>query len=304
MTDLGWTAAVDGWIVAIAALAAIACAIPGSFLVMRRESMLADAISHGVLPGLAAAFLVTGTRSAPAMAAGALVAAVVLSAGWRAIAAACRVERGAALGIAYTVMFAAGVVLLVRAADRVDLDPSCVLFGSLELSPLDDVDVLGARVPFPALLLAGVAAANALTAALLWPMLVADSFDRDFARVAIPGRGLAPMAMSAMSAVTCVACFEAVGSILVVAMLVTPAVIARMLADSMRSVVAIAAAAGIAAAALGHLAATALPRAFGLAPAGIRDVSSAGSIAVTLGILLAVTVLVDRARRAPYPPAA
>ncbi|MFM8783890.1 MAG: metal ABC transporter permease, partial [Phycisphaerales bacterium] len=106
MTDLGWTAAVDGWIVAIAALAAIACAIPGSFLVMRRESMVADAISHGVLPGLAAAFLVTGTRSAPAMTVGALVAAVVLSAGWRAIAAACRVERGAALGIAYTVMFA------------------------------------------------------------------------------------------------------------------------------------------------------------------------------------------------------
>jgi manganese/zinc/iron transport system permease protein len=304
MTGLGWTAAVDGWIVAIAALAAIACAIPGSFLVMRRESMLADAISHGVLPGLAAAFLVTGTRSAPAMAAGALVAAIVLSAGWRAIAASCRVERGAALGIAYTVMFAAGVVLLVRAADRVDLDPSCVLFGSLELAPLDDIDVLGTRIPFPALLLAGVAAANATVAALLWPMLVADSFDRGFARVAIRGRGIAPVAMSAMSAVTCVACFEAVGSILVVAMLVTPAVIARLLADSMRSVVAIAAAAGIAAAGLGHLAATALPRALGLAPSGVRDVSTAGSIAVMLGILLAVTVLVDRARRAPYAPAA
>ncbi|MFM9181469.1 MAG: metal ABC transporter permease, partial [Phycisphaerales bacterium] len=115
---------------------------------------------------------------------------------------------------------------------------------------------------------------------------------------------LALGAAFAPSAVTCVACFEAVGSILVVAMLVTPAVIARMLADSMRSVVAIAAAAGIAAALLGHLAATALPRALGLAPAGIRDLSTAGSIAVTLGFLLAVTVLVDRTRRAPYPPAA
>lgn len=304
MTGLGWTAAVDGWIVAIAALAALACAIPGSFLVARRESMMADAVSHGVLPGLAAAFLVTGTRSAPAMAVGALVAAVVLSAGWRAIAAACRVERGAALGIAYTVMFAAGVVLLVRAADRVDLDPSCVLFGSLELAPLDDVDVLGARIPFPALLLAAVAAGNAAIAALLWPMLVADSFDRDFARVAVPVRGIAPVAMSALSAVTCVACFEAVGSILVVAMLVTPAVVARILAHSMRAVVGIAAAAGIAAAVLGHLAATALPSVLGLGSAGIRDLSTAGSIAVMLGILLAAAVLVDRARRPPYPPAA
>ena len=304
MSGLGWTAAVDGWIVAIAALAAVACAVPGSFMVMRRESMLADAMSHGVLPGLAAAFLVSGTRSAPAMTAGALVAAVVLSAGWRTITAACRLDRGAALGIAYTVMFAAGVVLLVRAADQVDLDPSCVLFGSLELAPLDDAELMGSRVPFPALVLAGVAAANAAVAALLWPMLVADSFDRDFARVTVPRRGLAPVAMSAMSAVTCVACFEAVGSILVVAMLVTPAVIARMLADSMRGVVAIAAAAGVAAAVLGHLAATALPPALGLGSAGIRDVSTAGSIAVMLGILLAVTVLVDRLRRPPYPPAA
>ena len=304
MTGPGWTMAVDGWIVAIGVLAALACSVPGALMVARRESMLADALSHGVLPGLAAAFLVTGTRSAPAMTAGALVAAVVLSAGWRTIAAACRVERGAALGIAYTVMFAAGVVLLVQAADRVDLDPSCVLFGSLELAPLDDADVLGIRVPFPAAALAIVAAVNALLAVLLWPMLVADSFDRDFARVTVPRRWIAPVAVSAMSAVTCVACFEAVGSILVVAMLVTPAVIARLLSASLRAIVALSAAAGTVAAILGHIAATSLPGALGLGEAGIRDLSTAGSIAVVLGILLAATVLVDRLRRRPYAPAA
>lgn len=304
MTSLGWTAAVDGWIIAIGVLAALACAVPGTLMVVRRESMLADAISHGVLPGLAAAFLVTGTRSAPAMTAGALLAAVILSAGWRAIAAACRVERGAALGIAYTVMFAAGVVLLVQAADRVDLDPSCVLFGSLELAPLDDIDVLGMRVPFPAVALAAVAAVNALLAAALWPMLVADSFDRDFAQVAVARRWIAPVAMSAMSAITCVACFEAVGSILVVAMLVTPTVIARMLSASLRTIVVASAAVGAAAAVLGHVAATSLPGILGLGDAGIRDLSTAGSIAVALGILLAVTVLVDRLRRRPYAPPA
>lgn len=304
MTLPAWTAAVDGWIVAIAALAAIACSVPGSLLVVRRESMLADAMSHGVLPGLAAAFLLTGTRSAPAMAAGAMMAAVLLSVGWRGIAASCRVERGAALGIAYTVMFAAGVVLVVQAADRVDLDPSCVLFGSLELAPLDDVELFGIRMPFPAAILAAVAACNALLASLLWPTLVAESFDRDFARVALPARWAAPAAMSAMSAATCVACFEAVGSILVVAMMVTPAVIARLFASSMRGMVVRSAVAGIAAAALGHLAATALPGILGLHPAGIHDLSTAGSIAVTLGIILAVSVLVDRARRRPYPPSA
>ena len=304
MTTPAWTAAVDGWIVAIAALAAIACAVPGSFLVVRRESMLADAMSHGVLPGLAAAFLLTGTRSAPAMAAGAMLAAVLLSVAWRAIAASCRVERGAALGIAYTVMFAAGVVLVVQAADRVDLDPSCVLFGSLELAPLDDVELLGTRVPFPAVLLAAVAASNVLVASLLWPTLVAESFDRDFARVSTPARWVAPAAMSAMSAATCVACFEAVGSILVVALMVTPAVVARLFTSSMRGMVVRSAVAGVAAAALGHLAATALPGMLGLHSAGIHDLSTAGSIAVTLGIILAVSVLVDRARRRPYPPPA
>lgn len=304
MTLPAWTVAVDGWIIAIAALAAVACAVPGSFLVVRRESMLADAMSHGVLPGLAAAFLVTGTRSAPAMAAGAMLAAILLSLAWRAIVASCRVERGAALGISYTVMFAAGVVLVVQAADRVDLDPSCVLFGSLELAPLDDIELLGIRMPFPALLLAAVATSNVLLASLLWPTLVAESFDRDFARVTMPARWAAPAAMSAMSAATCVACFEAVGSILVVAMMVTPAVIARQFTSSMHGMVVRSAVAGIAAAALGHVAATALPGVVVLHSAGIHDLSTAGSIAVTLGTILAASVLVDRARRRPYPPTA
>jgi manganese/zinc/iron transport system permease protein len=57
-----WTWEVDGWIVAIGALAGLACSIPGTWLVARREAMMADALSHAVLPGIAIAFLATGSR--------------------------------------------------------------------------------------------------------------------------------------------------------------------------------------------------------------------------------------------------
>ena len=79
---------------------------------------------------------------------------------------------------------------------------SCTCEGVGERTPLDDVELLGIRMPFPALLLAAVAASNVLLASLLWPTLVAESFDRDFARVTMPARWAAPAAMSAMSAAT------------------------------------------------------------------------------------------------------
>ena len=69
-----WTLFFDGWIIAIAAVCAAACAIPGCFLVLRRMSLMGDAISHAVLPGIALGFLLSGTRSNAVMFAGAILA--------------------------------------------------------------------------------------------------------------------------------------------------------------------------------------------------------------------------------------
>jgi len=289
-----WTWEVDGWIVAIGALAGLACSIPGTWLVARREAMMADALSHAVLPGIAIAFLATGSRGPGWMLLGAMGAAAALAAMSVWLRSAGRLERGAALGVTYTTLFAIGVLLASGAARTVDIDPSCVLFGSLEVAPLDAAAVGGHLVPRAALLMCAVFAANLLIAALLWRPLLDASFDRSHARAGGVRAGLVDMSVMAMAAATCVACFEAVGSILIIAMMVTPAVTARLCCTSVRAMAVIAAVVGAAGALLGHAVATTVPGLLGGGAWGISDASTSGSIAATLGALL-VTVAAARA---------
>src|SRR4051812_22117411 len=116
-----------------AVLACISCALVGNFLVLRRQSLLGDAISHAILPGIVAGFLVTGSRAGLPVILGALAAAVVAGVLIEAVRRLGRLDSGAAMGVVFTVMFAGGVVLIEQGAARaVDLDADCVLYGQLE----------------------------------------------------------------------------------------------------------------------------------------------------------------------------
>ncbi len=284
-----WTLEVDGWIIAIAILGALACAVPGAFLVVRRTSMLADAISHAVLPGIAVAFLITGTRDPLWMFLGAAAAGLFVTLASAALARFARIDSGAALGIVFTTMFACGLILIVQVADRVDLDPSCVLYGAVELAPLDSTRIAAIEVPRAALVLGGVTLLNILVAAIFWKELKLMAFDPALAKTL----GCRPQLMEAiilgMAAATCVAAFESVGSILVVAMMIIPAVAARLLSDRLTGVIVGAMCIGVVGAFGGHWVATSLAPAL---VSGGRDASSAGSIAATLGALLVVCIVV------------
>ena len=129
--------AIDSWIVVVGCLAAVSCALLGNFLVLRKMSMMGDAISHAVLPGLAIAFLLTEVRSSLAMFAGAAIVGVLTAVFTQWVSRFGNVDRGASMGIVFTTLFAAGLLLIVQAADHVDLDASCVLYGAIELTPLD-----------------------------------------------------------------------------------------------------------------------------------------------------------------------
>lgn len=290
-----WTFAVDGWIIIIAALCACACAVPGSFLVVRRSSMMADAVSHAVLPGIAAGFFLSGTRDPIWMLLGATGAGLLVAVGSGWLARTARMDTGAALGICFTGMFALGLLLIVRVADTVDLDPSCVLYGAVELAPLDSVKLgwFNADVPRAAIVLAIVAVLNALAGVVLWKQLKLSAFDGALAQTLGCRPRLMESIVLAMAAATCVAAFESVGSILVVAMMIIPAATARLWSDRLSGVILGALVIGAIGAVLGHWVAT------GLAPSlveGGRDASSAGSIAATLGGIFALSMLVSPKR--------
>jgi len=256
--------AFDTWIVIIGALTAIACALPGCFLVLRGMSMMGDAISHAVLPGLAIAFLVTGARASLIMFIGAAVVGVLTAVFTHWISSWGKVDRGASMGIVFTTLFALGLLLIVQAADHVDLDPGCVLYGAIELAPLDvawspEIGETVIEVPRAALVIGGVMLLNLFIVVAFFKELKISSFDPELATTQGVNANFMHYLLMTQVAVTTVAAFEAVGSIIVIAMLVTPAAAAHLLTDRLGWMLAIASGIGAASAALGHVLAITAP---------------------------------------------
>ena len=118
-----WSWNIDGWIVLAGVLCAVAASLPGNFLLLRRMSLLGDAISHAVLPGLAVAFLISNSRSGIPMYLGAVVTGLLTALFTEWIRNFGDVDEGASMGVVFTTLFALGLVMIVQAADHVDLDP-------------------------------------------------------------------------------------------------------------------------------------------------------------------------------------
>jgi manganese/zinc/iron transport system permease protein len=285
-------------------LAGGTCGLLGSFLVLRRESLLGDAISHAVLPGIVLGFAVTGARSGLPMLAGALLAAMLatLAIGW--LRRAARLEGGAATGLVFTGFFAAGLVALeVTGARNVDLDVDCVLFGQLETliwaeaqgwaSLLDPAALAG--LPRQLGLLAVVAVLAFGFVALCWRPLLLLCFDPEWASVQGWRVRAVEAAVNLLVAAAAVAAFEAVGSILVVAMLVCPAAAMRLSTERYAVQVWGGAALGAALGAAGVLLAGVVPAALGAE----ISLSAAGMVGVLGGLAVLVCVLRGSGTKSP-----
>ena len=280
-----WTA-LDTGIVVVAAVSAMASALIGSFLVLRRMSMMGDAISHAVLPGIAIAFLATLSRDTGVILIGAAVAGVLTAAFTQLIHQVGNVDRGAAMGVVFTTMFAVGLILIVRSADSVHIDVHTVFYGSVELAPLNDVVVAGVRMPRALLILGPVFAADLAFVLVLFKELNLTSFDEDFARSIGCNARLMHYGLMVMVAVTIVAAFESVGSILVIAMLIVPGVVAGLFTRRLRSLLVLGQGVALVCAVGGHVAAITVPRWFGL-----TDTSTAGMMTVVAGVVVALALV-------------
>lgn len=283
---LSW--ALDGWIIAAGVLCAVAASLVGNFLVLRRMSLLGDAISHAVLPGLAAAFFLTGERSSLPMFVGAVAVGLATAFLTEWVHRFGEVDEGASLGVVFTSLFAVGLVMIVQAADHVDLDPGCVLYGAIELTPLDTWDVLGWQVPRVVVTLAAVVLVNLLYVTLFFKELKISAFDPGLATTSGFSASLMHYSLTTLVAVTAVASFESVGNILVVAMLVTPPATARLLTDRLSTMIWLGALIAAASAVLGHVAAVEVPAWFGL-----RSTTTAGMMAVAVGLFFAAALLLS-----------
>lgn len=218
------------WIVASGILVSLSCGWIGTFLVLRRMSMVGDAISHSVLPGLALAFLWSQSRALWVMVPGAFVAGWLTTFLIDGVQRWSRIKADAALGIVFSVLFAFGVVLITVYADHIDLDAECVLYGEIGyVGFMLPIVVFGVET-FPDVLwqLLIVTAICGLFIVLFFKELVLLCFDPMLAR----GQGFAVRrlhyALMGVVALVIVGSFQAVGAILVVAVLIFPAATALL----------------------------------------------------------------------------
>lgn len=283
-----WEWSLDGWIILIGILSACSCALVGNYLLLRRMSLMGDAISHAVLPGLALAFLVTHSRSSVAMFVGATLAGLLTALMTQLIAKHGKVEHGAAMGVVFSILFAIGLILIRSAADHVDLDPGCVLYGNIVLTCLDTTSVAGFEIPRAALILAGVFLLNLLMVGLFYKELKITSFDPQLATTLGINASLMHYGLMVLVAITTVANFESVGSILVIAMLIVPPATAFMLTNRLGVMIGMSLAIATLSAVAGHLLAIWGPGWLGM---GDITVNTSAMIAVTAGLLLLIAII-------------
>jgi len=295
MTEVDFLA-IDLPAILVALLSATSCGLLGNFLVLRRQALIGDAISHVALPGIVAGFLIAGTIATLPLMLGAMAAAVIAAGLIEIIRRAGRLESGAAMGVVFTSMFAIGIVLLEQTgASNAHIDAEHALYGNIEstlwLSVTDWADVFTWaaiwELPRQLVTLAGVTLAIALTIAVFFKELKVSTFDPGLAAsLGLPVRTISTV-LIVVVALAAVAAFEAVGSILVIAMFICPAATARMLTDNLARQlwlsVLVATIAGIG----GYVLAAFGPQIWG----DSNSLSAAGMIAVVAGTLQLVAMV-------------
>lgn len=280
----------------IGTLAAIACALPGNFLILRRQALIGDAISHVVLPGIVVAFLLTGTVAALPMLMGAGAAALVAVVLIEAVKRLGRIEPGAAMGVVFTSLFAGGVLLLEQSdTSQVHLDVEHALMGNLESliwfqatgwDSLADPAALAALPP-ELMRIAVVAAVILVLTLIFWRPLKLSTFDEGFARsLGLPVNAIG-LGLAIAAAVAAVAAFDAVGSIIVIAMFICPPAAARLMTNSLARQVWWSVGFATISAILGYVLAGYGPIWLGAS----NSVSAAGMIAAVAGVILLLACL-------------
>lgn len=271
----------DIWILITAGLVAASCGLIGCFLILRRLAMVGDAISHSVLFGIVMAFLITQSLGVLPMFLGAAAVGILTTFAIQMMNKA-GAQEDAAIGIAFTALFALGVVLLTLFAGNVHLDTEHALFGEIAYVPWDVIEWNGMSLgPRAVWMVGGSFLLNLVVIALFFKEFKVCAFDPAFAvTLGLPVTLLHYVQMTLVS-LTTVAAFESVGAILAVAMLIAPGAAAYLLTDRLGTMLLLSVCLGIASALIGY------------GVAAIFDVSISGAMASAAGLVFTLVLFLS-----------
>jgi manganese/zinc/iron transport system permease protein len=263
-----------------ASFISLSCALLGTFLVLRKMTMIGDAISHAVLPGIAIAYWLSQSRASIWMFLGAASVGVLATVLIELLRKRLKVQSDASIGMTFTTLFAIGVVMITFWSDSVDLDQECVLYGEIAYVPFDVWMFHGQNMGPTALWASGILLLSILVYLFFgYKGLKMTSFNEDYAAVLGIGVGAWNLSLMSMVSLTTVVSFESVGAILVVALLVAPAATAYLLVEKLGAMLLLSAGFAL----IGSLGGYTLSKVF--------ETSIAGTIASTLGAVFLLVLI-------------
>ncbi|WP_059104252.1 metal ABC transporter permease [Shouchella shacheensis] len=220
----------EGWILITGAFVGMTCGIVGVYLILRRMAMMADAISHTVLLGIVLAFMITHTLEGVHMLIGATLVGILTTflVQWFHSKG---VQHDASIGVVFTTLFAVGVILIATQVGNAHLDVKHALMGEIAFIPWNTTEVFGIGIPVATLMLFLVFTVVTFCVLAFYKEWKITAFDPALAAsIGLPVAFLHYLFMTLVS-ITTVASFDAVGAIMVVAMLITPAAAAYLWTD-------------------------------------------------------------------------
>ena len=267
------------WIILTASLVGLSCGIIGVFLILRKQAMMADAISHTVLLGIVLAYLVTKEVSGPSMLIGGILAGLLTAflVQWL---HSLDVQHDASMGIVFTTLFAIGVILIATSVGNAHLDVQHALMGEITFIPFHTISLpITGEIPKATSLLLVVFVIILFFIIAFYKEWKITAFDPALAAsLGLPVLFLHYLFMSLVS-ITTVASFDAVGAIMVVAMLITPAASAYLWTDRLFMMLILSGVFGVVSAVLGYYVAAWI------------DTSISGSMAFMTGVIFIISFI-------------
>jgi manganese/zinc/iron transport system permease protein len=264
----------------IASVVAIACAIPGTFLVLRKMAMISDAISHSILPGIVLGFFITHNLNSPLLILLAALTGIITVVLVEYIQKTGLVKEDTAIGLVFPALFSIGVIMIAKNANDVHLDVDAVLLGELAFAPFNRLLIGGTDFGPKSLWVIGTILLITVTLLIaFFKELKVSTFDKGLAASLGFSPAIIHYGLMSVASVTTVGAFDAVGAILVVALMIAPAATAYLLTTDLKKMLLLAIIFGVFGAISGYWFAHWL------------DASISGSITTMLGLLFLIVYL-------------
>ncbi|MCG8479928.1 MAG: metal ABC transporter permease [Spirochaetales bacterium] len=267
-------------IILLAVVTAACCTLPGVFLVLRKTSMMSEAVSHAVLPGIVVALFITGSLDSPLLIVGASLAGLLVVFSTEYLENTGLLKGDAPLGLLFPAMFGIGVIMVALEFANVHLDEHVILVGDLNVAAFIQLEIGGVSVgPRYLYVLLGVLALNVAFIAIFYKELKITTFDPGLAHsLGFKPRLVNYLFMMVVS-VTITASFYVAGSILTIALMIAPAAAAFLLTKRLFSMILVALGIAVTSAIGGFYTAYAL------------DAATSGAMAVFYGLVFVLAFL-------------